>query len=303
MGIDSNRSDDRRRAPLDGTGLMGAVFAISLLLGVLTPPAHAQDAAKLQLRVSQKLIAEGANETPLAISIEPADAVPPRSFLRIRGLPPTVALSDGHTLAPGYWAVPLRAVPGLRLIVPEGVAQSRPLSLSLVTVDGAVLSEATTQLIITPAARVTDQISEKPAASETPARAASAVAATLQEKPNVPAPTPATPPIASPAAQLTTDAKLSPEERRRLTRIVEKGDEQLAEGSVAAARLLYARAADGGLAQAALALGGTFDPHELSRLKVIGLSPDVEQARSWYQKAQALGSPQAADRLKRLTSR
>jgi TPR repeat protein len=84
---------------------------------------------------------------------------------------------------------------------------------------------------------------------------------------------------------------------------VERGDEQLSEGAVAAARLLYTRAADAGLAQAALALGATYDPAELARLKVIGINPDVAAARAWYQKAQALGAPEAISRLKRLEGR
>jgi len=46
---------------------------------------------------------------------------PGTSFLRVRGLPPTVSLSEGYVTAPGSWSVPINGLAGLQMIVPVGV--------------------------------------------------------------------------------------------------------------------------------------------------------------------------------------
>jgi hypothetical protein len=71
-------------------------------------------------------------------------------------------------------------------------------------------------------------------------------------------------------------------------------------GDVTAARLAFRRAAESGDAQAALALGGTFDPRVLKSLGAVGVTADPAQARGWYQKAAELGSGDAPKRLNRL---
>ena len=81
---------------------------------------------------------------------------------------------------------------------------------------------------------------------------------------------------------------------------MDKGDEQLASGDVASARLLYERAADAGHAPAAMALAATFDAAELERLKVRGMAADPRTARHWYERARELGAAGAEERLRRL---
>jgi TPR repeat protein len=71
-------------------------------------------------------------------------------------------------------------------------------------------------------------------------------------------------------------------------------------GDVTAARLAFRRAAESGDAQAALALGGTFDPLVLKSLGAVGVAADPAQARGWYQKAAELGSRDAPQRLNQL---
>ena len=92
----------------------------------------------------------------------------------------------------------------------------------------------------------------------------------------------------------------TPQDRERALRLVKKGDEQLAEGNVAAARLFYERATDAGLAQGAMALAATFDGVELARLGVRGIQPDAKEARRWYERARQLGAGEAEGRLARL---
>jgi hypothetical protein len=326
-----------------------ALALLALSAPLLMTAAHTQDQTKMVLRLGPVILAEANKETMLPVAVEPADAAPPRSFLRIRGLPPTIALSDGYALGPGIWAVPLRAIPDLRIVVPAGLAQRSDVLFTLVSLDGSILAEATSQLIIAPSAKLTDQIPAQPPTVEPTARASVARGMTALGGPATAAPAPpaalppppvvvaAAPPIVVPPAQalipvpaptiapvpdarLPRAAALVPPaaapappapivqslpsaELQRLQRLIERGDEQLAEGSIAAARLLYTRAADSGHAQGALSLGATYDPNELLRLKVVGIRPDIEAARTWYRKAQALGAQQAVERLRRLEGR
>jgi TPR repeat protein len=82
--------------------------------------------------------------------------------------------------------------------------------------------------------------------------------------------------------------------------LVNRGTDSLKSGDLASARLLLRRAAEAGSASAALMLGTTFDPLALQQLGAIGVVPDVAQARQWYEKAAALGSDSASQRLAKL---
>jgi len=79
--------------------------------------------------------------------------------------------------------------------------------------------------------------------------------------------------------------------------LLSRASEMLALGDLSAARLLYQRAATLGSAQAATALGRTYDPAYLATMKATGIQPDRAAAAAWYRKGVALGDPEAADRL------
>jgi TPR repeat protein len=83
-----------------------------------------------------------------------------------------------------------------------------------------------------------------------------------------------------------------------MTALMKRGDQSIALGDIAAARLLYQRAAEAGNASAATDLGRTYDPN----YTVPGQSPDPARAAEWYRKAIASGDPQAADLLKKLAA-
>ena len=83
-------------------------------------------------------------------------------------------------------------------------------------------------------------------------------------------------------------------------KLKEKGDEQLAQGLVAPARLLYERAVELGLAEAAMALAATYDEAELTSPNLRGVSPDAKEAKRWYERARQLGAGDADQRLRRL---
>lgn len=79
--------------------------------------------------------------------------------------------------------------------------------------------------------------------------------------------------------------------------LVKRGQDFIANGDLGAARVLLRRAAESGSAEAALALGTTYDPVVLRRLGAIGAAADPAKARQWYQRAAELGSTAASQQL------
>lgn len=82
--------------------------------------------------------------------------------------------------------------------------------------------------------------------------------------------------------------------------LLKRGIDYLNSGDIASARLTLQRAAEAGNAEAALALGSTYDPLVLRKLGAIGIASDMARARQWYQKAEGLGSRAAVRQLARL---
>lgn len=112
---------------------------------------------------------------------------------------------------------------------------------------------------------------------------------------------PAAPPVAeAPPASRPAARALSQDD---IVLLIKQGEQFIAAGDVVTARIVFQRAAEAGDPNAAVALGATYDPTVLARLGVVGMGADVEKARTWYQKAESLGSPEAARRLKILANR
>ena len=105
----------------------------------------------------------------------------------------------------------------------------------------------------------------------------------------------AAPPISPPPTQRKLD-------REEVSVLLKRGKDLIANGDLAAARLVLRLAADAYEAEAALALGATYDPFVLRALKVYGVKADPVMARVWYEKARELGSAAAPRRLEMLTS-
>jgi hypothetical protein len=258
------------------------VVALSSLIAICgLAPVWSQSNARPTVTVAAAITGEPATQVALRIRVGPSAAVPPHSFLRIRGLPAMIALSEGHSIAPGTWAVALTALPNLKLFLPEGTDGRSEIVITLVALDGAVLAETKSSLIITTAQRDT----------ATPPTAASILRAETSLQPKAPpVPLIATPPL--------KHRFMTPQDLERAQRLVMKGDQELTEGNVANARLFYQRAADAGLPEAAMALAATYDATELARFKVRGVPADPKEARRWYERARELGAGEAEQRLR-----
>ena len=234
----------------------------------------AQASGVLSIEVANVILCEPGAETRFAIGIAPLAALPLNSFMRVKGLPASAQLTDGHQIAAGAWAIPIDGLAKLHVKVAQGAQGKSDLSLTLFSIEGLILAEARAALVIGPAGLIA------------PAAEASVV-------PSPKLVTRGQPPVPPPRA-------MSQDDKTQAQRLFERGTAQLRAGSMAGARALLERAADLGLADAAMALAGTYDAWELSRLSVLGVQPDPVAARKWYARAQELGAPAAAERLARL---
>jgi len=109
----------------------------------------------------------------------------------------------------------------------------------------------------------------------------------------------ATAPAASPDGIAATPepAKVPPPSAAMVDALLKQGKAMLSIGDISAARLLFARAAESGNGEAALALGDTYNPVFLADHGVVGPQADLELAKGWYRKAFALGEAGARERL------
>jgi hypothetical protein len=247
---------------------------------VFSAPALAQQ--QFTLNVAPVMLAEPATRSPFPIQVGPSDALVRNSFVRIRGLPTAAVLSEGHSISPGSWAVPLAGLASLGISLPVGLQGRWDASVALVTIEGSVLTEAKTVLVVGPVQLIAPQQQAEKEAPRTSVASLGRAPTALEREP-VPPP--------------------SSKDHDRAMGLHAKGKELLEQGNIQPARMLFRRAADQGLAESALALGSTYDPVELAKLKVFGLQPDVAAARRWYDRARQLGAVEAAERLRRLDNR
>jgi hypothetical protein len=233
--------------------------------------AQGSDTQAPRIAVLSTVVAEPASRMPLQIRVAPTESIPRNSFLRLKGLPPSASLSEGHSIAPGTWAVPLNGLPHLSLNLPASASGRSELLISLVDGDGKLLAEARVSLIIQP------QASASPPAPRPPVSIDKEVGPAIPPQAQVPA--------------------LTPADRENAERLVVRGERDLDQGNIAQARQFFLRAAQMGLARGALMMAATYDPRELTRMRSVSVQPNVAEARKWYARAMELGAPEAAHKL------
>jgi hypothetical protein len=267
---------------------MAPVVCVALISPALVSSDAVAQRREPQIVVATMIRAETESQTLLPIQINPPGAVPSNSFIRLRGLPPTISLTEGYAIAPGSWAIPLFGLPTLKLNVPTHVSGRSELVISLVTVEGTLVAEARTVLVVGGAATAAPAERGPPEQNKNSAL---------------------TPPAPVPAGKLQRNSPVAPrppelsgEGRAEAERLVALGDRYLEQGNIEIARQFFHRAADAGLAEGAIGLAATYDPAELARLRVQGVVADRTQARRWYERARELGAPDAAERLTKLGS-
>jgi hypothetical protein len=109
--------------------------------------------------------------------------------------------------------------------------------------------------------------------------------------------TAALPPGTQGTEQASSATPVRARDPSEITLLVRQGEQFIAAGDVLAARISFERAAEAGDAEAALALGATYDPSVLAKLGVVGMRADQAKAQGWYAKAQELRSLEPTWRL------
>lgn len=104
----------------------------------------------------------------------------------------------------------------------------------------------------------------------------------------------------APTAAPNARPQVPPMAAEEIARLIQRGQQLLQAGDIAPARLMLQRAALGGSGQAALLIGGTYDPEVLRDLGVLGFAANPAQAREWYQRAAEMGVTEASRRMDRL---
>jgi hypothetical protein len=259
----------------------------------------------LNIEAPALIISEPGSGTRVSIKLFPATALPPNSYLRIKGLPASVYPSDGHQVAVGSWAVPLDGLDQLRFKFQGGPQSRNEVALTIMSIDGQVLADARTVLAVAPTGLISPDatIGAIGPLVKAPTRVAPTQAPSTASIAPAPPPAASSPPSPSPAPVTSTPVpaqQMTEEVRSQARRLYERGMGQLSAGGIVAARSLFERAADLGLPESAMQLATTYDATELARLGVVGLQGDPAIARTWYQRALALGATEAAERIARL---
>jgi hypothetical protein len=217
-----------------------------------------------------RLVVEGGRATtndPLPLGVTLKDSSGGETVF-LSGLENGTRLTAGTPLGSKGWKVSARDIGSVMAYAPVNYIGAMHAAINLHAANNAVVDTRVVKLEWVP----------KPDQKSTPA-----------VTPEAPRPVPVV--AAPPRPQLDQD---------ELGRLIKKGQQLLSSGDIAPARLLLQRAALGGSAEAALILGGTYDPAVLQDIGVLGFAPNPAKAREWYQKALELGATEASRRLERL---
>ena len=244
----------------------------------------------------------------------------------ITGLLPGMELSNGIKVDVERWEVPATQVSYAWIAPPDGFVGSALLTAELRLTNDRIADRQAIQLEWVPSSPpgfAKNQYNREEAAGPTPPVLTDErdleKAAAIPSSPSL-APSqfareaavvpPTSPSIAHkqidrerPVAGLSRPAFAQRQlDREEVMVLLKRGKDLIANGDIAAARLVLRRAADANNAEAALALAETYDPYVLRGLKVYSFAADAERARAWYEKARELGSSAASQRLEMLTS-
>jgi hypothetical protein len=122
----------------------GAAPAPSKMLRVAQLP------PEFRILVQDRVLGEPGSEVALVARVSGV-ITEKTSFVRVRGLPDWVKLTHGHRVGVGSWAVSPADLGVLRIAIPVGAVSSKSdVEIALVAIDGPVLSETKTVLIVAP---------------------------------------------------------------------------------------------------------------------------------------------------------
>jgi hypothetical protein len=233
------------------------------------------------LEIKQQIGGVPGQEVPLRLELPAQQGQANHmGFIRILGLPPSFSLNRGFA-AVGAWAVSIDDVSALSLAAPTNFEGTLMLTIELVRDDNSDPLRWQVQLTL---------VSRPGTLPQQPAMATLAPAS------------PASPQQRKPAESIGTMKAAKPLVAASRAQM-DRGKQLLRENDVAAARLIFKRLAESGVAEAAFAMAQTYDPEFLKTIPTAGLQPDMTKARKWYERAVVMGSAAAATRFGELYPR
>lgn len=280
-----------------------SALAFVIALAFLATNSIAADKSGVQINVPDVILADPGETIELPIQLEPVEAIPDNSLIRIRGLPQQVSLSAGYLVSPGTWAVPLSAAGSLKVTMPDDLTARSEISFVLADVDGRHYAERRSRIIVARTGAAPPALVAHAASIPIPSLAIPVLPVT-PARPNLapagiakaPAESAYALPALPPEAQLHVPSAV----RLELEQILAEGDQSLISGDTEFARRIYRLVTERGLGLAALKMAETFDPRERTRLGINDTAENEGLARAWYRRAADLGERRALERLKRL---
>jgi hypothetical protein len=238
---------------------------------------------------SARLVAQGSralpgNPAPLGLGLQ---GHAEGAVVVITGLMPEMELSMGAASGPATWRLAATDLENVWIGPPNGFTGSIDFIAELRLADDTVLDRQAVHLEWSPqiATALAQKQHDRGQKRAEPAFALASAQNPLNREQ-----------ISSSPALSTTQL-----DQEAFAVLLKRAKQLFASGDLAAARLVLQRAAEANNAEAALALGATYDPFVFRQLKVYGFAPDAAMARSWYEKAAELGSSAAPRRLDMLT--
>ncbi len=242
-------------------------------------------AATLTLRVARDIELRAGRGNLLRFDLGSPDAVPPGSYVVMRGFPNDAALSRGIPIGGDAWLLAVDDLADLEVRLPVKMTGEIALDVRLLSSEGALIAQDQQVLLATSQSDNRLEQPAEPAVTFEPARA-NEVPAVVPSKPAefataaIPLPAPPTPtPTLAPEAVVPRAENVS----------LQRGRRMLGMGNIAVARPLLERAAAEGSGEGAALLAASFDPVWLKKSGALGVAGDPARASHWYGEARRLG--------------
>ncbi len=246
-------------------------------------------------------------DIPLMIKV-PRDGVSMQQLVKISGLPGNTSLTKGHYMASGVWMVAVKDIDSLALRINGTLKRDVELRVSYLKQGGQVVELASykipsdfqnhyTQTSNAPQVVAQDSIREGGTRHMNLASRHSTL-----DIPEINPSQPKGPKNNSLQAKTQNRTKSNPirihpvYEQQQLNR----ASIYLAKSDFDTARSILEKTALSGSARAATALARSYDPKFLLKIRVMGIKPDLDKAKHWYQQAVKLGNVSALKRLGQL---
>lgn len=227
------------------------------------PPRDAVQSDTMAHRLTARNVS-GAGDGPIKLDIKVADTADKEECLiSLKGLPAEARLSTGIDVGGGQWLLPPARLKDLAVTLPKGTTGQFGLEVQLLKDDAQTsLSDPVSFDLRVGSKRQDGGVLAPSNTGTAPAggEQASRLAVLPDETP-----------------QIETDF---------LTQmLIRDGNRLMRDGDIASARRLYEQAAGKGNAEAALAMGRSYDPSYFEKLPVKTGKPDPATAFEWYKKA------------------